>query len=77
MREVIYLDKQENEKPVEFTHFLCGERGWTDSFCDTFNQKKATVTYLGKCNHDGDMFMVKDEGGHIDIFKGHLNSGKY
>lgn len=34
------------------------------------------VVYLGDCDQDGDMFAIYKEG-FIEIYKGHLNNGKY
>ena len=75
MREVIYLDKKENEKPVEFTHFLCGSDGWTDNFSYK-PESCGKIIYLGNSPLNGDMFSAYI-GDAILIYKGHLNSGKY
>lgn len=75
MREVIRIDKkEENEKPVEFTHWLDNRDGWskTMNVPSIFDK----VVYLGDCIYDGDMFACY-RGGEINIYKGHLNSGKY
>jgi len=76
MKSVIYIEPAEvyGEKPVELTDFFDADNGWvttdsTPSGCDK-------VLYLGKCNFDGDMFVTFTEG-YINIYKGHLNSGKY
>lgn len=74
MREVIRIDKQEeNDKPVEFTHMLKTEEGWSECLRQPINFEK--VVYLGCCELDGDMFACYND--YIDIYKGHLNSGKY
>ena len=75
MREVIRIDKiEENEKPVEITHYLSSSNGWetfTDKL-DTFDR----VVYLGKDDIEGDVFAIYDDE-YIHFAKGHLNSGKY
>lgn len=79
MKQVIYIDqlKEQEEKPVEFTHCLNITRGWvTTSFSPSDNSIRK-IFYLGKCAADGDMFVVNNNSGCIVIFKGHLNSGKY
>ncbi len=75
-KSVIFIEdkKQETEKAVEFTHYLCEENGWETSADSPRQYNK--VVYIGKCARDGDMFSADDEG-YILIFKGHLNSGKY
>lgn len=76
MNEVIRIDKpqQTDEKPVEFTHCL-GDEGWTSYNSHPSDYDK--VVYLGQCKYDGDMFAAYTNAGRIDIFKGHLNSGRY
>lgn len=76
MKEVIRIDiPQATDNPVVFTHYLSVERGWgvTDNEPSGFER----VVYLGPCTCDGDMFATYTAEGHIDIFKGHLNSGRY
>jgi hypothetical protein len=74
--EVIYIEQREqNEKPVEFTHQTSNSVGWVTTSEEPLEYKR--VVYLGKCDCDGDMFAAYDESGAIIIFKGHLNSGKY
>ena len=76
MKKVIYINEQvdKDDKPVEFTHRLCEERGWKKCTLEPIDYEK--VVYLGKCKYDGDMFAAYSVG-HISIYKGHLNSGKY
>ena len=75
MKEVIKIDiPQATDRPVVFTHLLSDE-GWTD--CNFQPSDYNKVVYLGKCLRDGDMFAAYTNGGHIDIYKGHLNSGRY
>lgn len=79
MKEVIRIDKiEENEKPVEFTKYLSRDKGWKDlDKCFRFEPSHyEKVLYLGESNIDGDMFACYYSG-RIDIFRGHLNSGKY
>ena len=73
MEEVIRIN-EENEKTVEFTHYLHGTKGWCKSSAcpEDYNR----VVYLGMCHSDGDMFACYLEK-TIIIQKGHLNSGKY
>lgn len=77
MKKVIMIPEQpkEEKKPVEFTHFLDGDHGWTR--IDTKPSMYEKIIYLGKCNKDGDMFAVYSAYDEIIIFKGHLNSGEY
>lgn len=74
--KVIFINdaKQEDEKPVEFTHELFGEVGYHVTEANPKNF--SNVIYLGRCLNDGDMFMVR-KGEVLAIYKGHLNSGKY
>lgn len=75
MREVIRVNKVEKkEKPVEFTACFSGYEGWLKSTTNPDEYEK--VVYLGNCSVDGDMFACYN-GKSIDIYKGHLNSGKY
>lgn len=75
MKSVIFIEPQETEKPVEFTHLLDNAHGWIDiSYTARAFEK---VVYLGKCTMDGDMFAAYHDEGIISIYKGHLNSGKY
>lgn len=77
MRKVITIpetESQENQKPVEFTHYQDRVKGWCEkAFKPTKDYK---VVYLGKCDIDGDMFAVYRYES-INIYKGHLNSGMY
>lgn len=77
MKSVIYIDapKEQEEKPVEFTEHLNSKYGWGPAFCTPENYE--TVVYLGRCSANGDMFAARNVGGCINIYKGHLNSGKY
>lgn len=77
MREVIRIDQEEKccDKPIEFTHVLTTHTGWRP---DTILKVgHASLTYLGHCFTDGDIFMERTRRGNINIYKGHLNSGKY
>ena len=76
MKKVRFLDepKEENLKPIEFTHCLDGATGWEKTILSPHEFKD--VVYLGKCKYDGDMFCCKGEN-VIDIVKGHLNDGVY
>ena len=75
MREVIRIDKkEENDKPVEFTHYLNEHEGWEKTTTKPSSFSK--IAYLGHCPTDGDMFACYKHD-FINIFKGHLNSGKY
>lgn len=77
MKEVIRIDRIDtpDEKPVEFTHYLDTQNGWGKTFLKPSHYDE--IIYLGCCVIDGDMFAAYDEGGGINILKGHLNSGKY
>ena len=77
MKEVIRIDAPQvtTEKPVEFTHYLDIESGWCTMQVHPNCYKK--VVYLGKCPLDGDMFAAYGDDDCINIFKGHLNSGRY
>lgn len=83
MKEVIRLDQigQEKEvkalKPIELTHILDGDEGWSYDIAVLALKADEILSYIGKCEEDGDMFMSKDEGGYIRIYKGHLNDGIY
>lgn len=75
MREVIYIDPQiKEEKPVEFTHYFEEGKGWAVAIIRPSEYEK--IVYLGNCMFNGDMFAVYVDG-HIAIYKGHLNSGRY
>jgi len=75
-RRVIFIEQpQENDKPVEFTHYLSGADGWGRTKTKPSEYEK--VVYLGKCEVDGDVFAGYYFNGRITIFKGHLNSGRY
>jgi hypothetical protein len=77
MKEVIRIGEvvQESVKPVEFTHYQSGTKGW----CETIAQpsKFNKVVFLGECRYDGYMFAAYGTSGSITIYKGDLNSGKY
>ena len=76
MKEVIRIDNKvkEDDKPVEFTHHLSGDGGWQVNKRSPNEFTK--IVYLGCCEVDGDMFSSSDSD-CIQIYKGHLNSGKY
>jgi len=75
MAPVIGIDgKNKTDKPVEFTHVFNTDEGWEVTSILPAQYKK--IVYLGKCEHDGDMFEAYVDD-CIDIFKGHLNSGNY
>ena len=78
MKSVIYIkeQKEQEEKPVEFTHFM-DENGWVKSINAPIHFYK--VVYLGRDGENGDMFAAccKGHSDYIHIYKGHLNSGKY
>ena len=79
MKKAIRIDepKSEDKKPIEFTHCLFTGSGWdTASLSSNYDDIKKIV-YLGSCSSDGDMFAVYFDGGHISIYRGHLNSGEY
>lgn len=73
MKEVIRIDKE--EKPIEFTHVHTTGAGW-GRVRSPYIAGIEKVVYLGHCNIDGDMFACYSHG-DINIYKGHLNSGKY
>jgi len=75
MREVIRIDGQvqEDEKPVEITHWQ-ESGGWKK--ITSLPKEIDRMVYLGNCVCDGDMFASYNLG-YINIYKGHLNSGKY
>jgi hypothetical protein len=76
MKSVIYIDKPcgSGEKPVELNEFFDSDNGWVTT--DATPGYSDKVLYLGHCEFDGDMFALyyKD---CINIYKGHLNSGRY
>ena len=74
LRKVIRIDGEESEKPVEFTDCVDVDSGWIKTISEPKDFKK--IVYLGECDFDGDMFAVYNHE-EIQIFKGHLNSGKY
>jgi hypothetical protein len=76
MKEVIRIGEvvQESEKPVEFTHYL-EIRGWTNEIGSKPNHYDK-ILYLGNDLRDGDLFAAYEDA-CINIYKGHLNSGKY
>lgn len=80
MKSVIYIEQKEEqeENPVEFTHVYNDLSGWlpTELTPSQYNNPNEKIVYLGKCIHDGDMFAAYSNS-NIQIFKGHLNSGKY
>ena len=61
---------EEEVKRVEVTHVqtVSFGRNKDNSFIN-----HAIIYYLGKCEHDGDMFMQQTER-YIHIYKGHLNA---
>jgi len=75
-KSAIFIEdkKQDDEKPIEFTHCLDDKDGW-EKTTDTPSQYDKVI-YLGNCERDGNMFCAY-HGAYIFIFKGHLNSGKY
>jgi len=79
MKEVIRIpgvsETEKEEKRVEFTHFLRVTKGWEKSGSNPEEYDK--IIYLGNCSCDGDMFVAYSDTGYIQIYKGHLNSGKY
>lgn len=82
MKKVIFIEqpKEETKKPVEFTHYLSPYRGWeveTNTISRLNPNYYFKIVYLGKCDVDGDMFAAISDGGCIEIYKGHLNSGEY
>ena len=81
MKQVIRINEEPKEekelKPIEITHILDGEDGWSDDVAAVLMKSDEIVTYLGCCREDGDMFMTKDDKGDIRIYKGHLNDGVY
>lgn len=79
MKQVIRIpDSNSKEgkvlKPVEFTHVLDIEVGFTKT--EEQPNEFDSIVYLGNCLKDGDMFATY-YGGYIGIFKGHLNDGVY
>lgn len=77
MAQVIFIKdpNRDEKKKVEFTHSFNPISGW--EFENDFGAYEYTrVVYLGECRKDGDMFAAYKDG-VIDIWKGHLNSGKY
>ena len=80
MKEVIRINQVNEEvvdNPVEFTHMMHNKEGWITSLDRPSGGGVQYVVYLGKCKIDGDMFSVMSKDGTIQIYKGHLNSGKY
>ena len=78
MKKVRFLDEpkeSKDPKPIEFTDYLDGSKGWQETNSKPIQFKE--VIYLGKCNFDGDMFCAKTTCGSISIYKGHLNDGVY
>lgn len=79
MKEVIRIDGivTAEKKPVEFTHCLRQSNRWFETDANPSDYER--IVYLGKCNTDGDMFAAYfgKKLTTINIFKGHLNSGKY
>jgi hypothetical protein len=78
MRDVIRVpectEKETQCKPIEFTHYK-GE-SWEQVNSHVKPKDFDKIVYLGKCDHDGDMFAAYHRG-YISIYRGHLNSGKY
>ncbi len=77
MKKVIFIEqpKEETKKPVEFTQMLSINSGWIKTGSKPKEHQR--VVYLGNCKLDGDMFAAYHDGGCIEIYKGHLNSGEY
>lgn len=75
MKEVIYINQDREDKPVEFTHTLDISYGWQKTSIEPTGCEN--IVYLGCCVVDGDMFSAKTRFDTIVILKGHLNSGKY
>lgn len=70
----LFEEKKEEKalKPIKFTHYLNGSKGWVNTKTDpSFYQK---VFYLGMCNVDGDLFAAYGDV-TISIYKGRLNDG--
>lgn len=76
MRNVKMLNpiEKKESKPIKITHSVATS-GWMEN--NKNNQKISNLTYLGKCNADGDMFVEHNRYGAIIIYKGHLNDGTY
>ena len=70
----LFEEKKEEKalKPIEFTHYLNGGKGWET--CDNDMSLYNKIVYLGCCEKDGDMFACYN-GLYILIHKGHLNDG--
>jgi hypothetical protein len=78
MKKVTYAfgeTPKEESKGIEFTHHLNGFQGWST----TINKPNdyESISYLGKCNGDGDMFACVSDHNTIVIYKGNLNNGTY
>jgi hypothetical protein len=75
--KVIFINdvKQEDEKPVVFTHYLNDDKWYTASKQPN-HIDNIEIIYLGKLVNIGDAFLVKRHKNTL-IYKGHLNSGKY
>ena len=76
MKEVIrmYAVPMKQNDPVKFTHCFSEDDGWLESKTPPKYYEK--VVYLGESRINGDMFAAY-KSDIINIFKGHLNSGKY
>lgn len=81
MKSVIHIPENntENNEPVEFTYMLIGEK---NNWLETNKVKPnmySKIVYLGKSYALGDMFACYTSSpfAEIEIFRGHLNSGKY
>lgn len=67
--------EEKESSPIELTHYQ-GSQGWLER--RKFGRKSTCkLTYLGKCQVDGDMFVDHHKDGSIIIYKGHLNDGTY
>ena len=77
--KVIFINdvKQEDEKPVEFTHSLLKTGVWSTTTVRPDNKQIKGVVYVGKNDWEEDIFSIIQDCGSIAIYKGNLNSGKY
>lgn len=73
--KVIRIDGEQEDKPLELTHHLDREYGWSEELSDK-PEVFEKIVYLGRDHNDGDIFACYDEG-FIHIHKGHLNSGRW
>lgn len=77
MRKIKYaFDEQTQErKRIELIDFLSSVKEWKRA--ENKPQDFKDITYLGKCDVDGDMFACVSHCGQIIIYKGHLNDGTW